>query len=82
MPQALLVTSPDYPCLAMYVDATGRLGDTQVYISPVQWGTVSVFRREVVPIATYEIAAECGSELSAATAVGLRIDYGQNRAGD
>jgi hypothetical protein len=62
--QALRVTSPDFACLLKYVDATGQLTDTPVYQTPDVWGTIEIWGNEMIPSATYTIAAECGGDVS------------------
>jgi len=62
--QALLVTSPQYPCLAKYIGADGLLTDTPVFQTPAMWGTVEAWGREVVPSSIYRVAVECGGDLS------------------
>jgi hypothetical protein len=57
---ALLVTSPDYTCLAKYVDTTGTLTDSPVYHTPSEWGTAHVRGLEIVPNATYTIQTDFG----------------------
>ena len=69
VPQALLVTSPDYTCLSKYIDASGELTDTPVFLSPIEWGTVTVSGSDVLPDSTYHVATECGGDLTVATPV-------------
>ncbi len=57
-PIALLVTSPDYPCLSEYVipgPGIARLGESPVFLTPDEWGTVLVADAEIVPDTEYEI---------------------------
>jgi hypothetical protein len=46
---ALLVTSPDYPCLARYVQADGTLGAKPIFQMPAEWCTVYVGDEDIVP---------------------------------
>ncbi|MHC5108459.1 MAG: immunoglobulin domain-containing protein [Planctomycetota bacterium] len=63
---ALLLTSPDYPCISAYVDADGSLTDTPLFQPPSTWLTVQVFDELIVPGAAYSIQAELpGGDLSA-----------------
>lgn len=55
---ALLVTSDDYPCLALYVDEFGNLGETPVYQSPAVWTTVSLRSDSLVPESSYTLQTE------------------------
>ncbi|UCC29230.1 MAG: hypothetical protein JSU86_13625 [Phycisphaerales bacterium] len=57
-PVALMVTSPDHPCLQTYARADGRFGATPVFQTAEQWGTVHVHGQDIVPEATYEVRAE------------------------
>ncbi len=75
IPQALRVTSPDYPCLLQYVSATGELVGAPVFQTPIVWGTLTVTGAALVPSSEYHIAAECNGELSAA-GVGLTSGWG------
>ncbi len=67
--QALLVTSPDHTCLSKYVDASGQLSETPVFLSPTDWGTITVTGSDLVPESTYHVATECGGDLTVATPV-------------
>lgn len=70
VPIALRVTSPKYPCLLMWVQADGTLGNAPVFQTPSTWGTIHVTGQDVVPSSTYMIQAECGSFLS----TGVMVD--------
>lgn len=62
-PLALLVSSPDYPCLSKYVtldSGRGRLVDSSVSLTPLEWGTVLLGDAEIVPSTTYEVQADFG----------------------
>ena len=63
-PVALRLSSPDWPCLDLYVNASGRLSGTPVFQVPDDWGTVMVSDDEIVPDTVYEVTAECGTYAS------------------
>ena len=63
---ALRFTSPDFPCLSLYVDQTGALVDLPVQLLPSQWGTVLIHDEIVVPSVTYDIHAEFVGGLTSA----------------
>jgi hypothetical protein len=65
-PVALRVTSPDYPCLDLYVNALGQLTTMPVFRTPDQWGTVQVRGANVVPDTDYEVREICGSHTTPA----------------
>jgi hypothetical protein len=65
-PVALLLTSPDWTCLSLYIGADGSLGTTPVFQVPDDWGTLIITGPEIVPSSTYEIVAECGTYTSPA----------------
>lgn len=59
LPVALLVTSPDYPCLSEYVQEDGRLGDSPRYRRADEWDSPTYVRGpDIVPDTTYQIQAE------------------------
>jgi hypothetical protein len=60
-PVALLVTSPDWTCLSLYIDVDGTLTETPVFQLIDDWGTIFVEGEEIVPDSTYEVRAECGA---------------------
>jgi len=64
-PVALLLTSPDWPCLSKYIDANGQLVTGPVFQMPSDWDTVIVKGVDIVPSSTYNVATECGAHLSA-----------------
>jgi len=63
-PVALLVTgsagNSNISCVSQYVQADGSLGDTAIYQSPVQWGTISVRGDAIRPSSTYHVWTDCG----------------------
>ncbi|MBI1827393.1 MAG: hypothetical protein HY287_06205 [Planctomycetes bacterium] len=63
-PVALLVTSPDYPCLHKYIDGTGHFVASPVSMLPSAWGTVVCQDPDIVPNTTYNVQAECGAFLT------------------
>jgi hypothetical protein len=70
LPVALAVLSPDYPCLAKYVDASGLCTDTPVLQTPGAWAVVHVHGPDIVPDTTYQIHPEVdGIALAAPAAV-------------
>ncbi len=60
-PVALRVTSPNWPCFDLYLNANGSLVSTPVFLLPSEWGTVNVTGPEIVPSSTYHVVAECGA---------------------
>ena len=56
---ALVVTSPDWPCLHKYVGADGMLTDTAFEQPIADWGTVFVIGQDIVPSTEYDVHAEC-----------------------
>ncbi len=63
-PIALRLTSPDWPCLSLYIAANGGLVSTPVLQLTDDWGTVDVHDQEIVPSSTYHVVAECGDHES------------------
>ncbi|MGB0716294.1 MAG: hypothetical protein ACPGXK_10470 [Phycisphaerae bacterium] len=63
---SLQVTSPDWPCLLKYVNASGKLQDTPFTQSIQAWDTIIVTGEDIVPESTYEIQAGCDGFLTAA----------------
>lgn len=63
-PVALLVTSPDWPCLSRYVQLDGSLAATPVFRLPTEWGDFVVNDQNIVPSTVYEVRAECGAYTS------------------
>ena len=63
-PVALLVTgsagNSNISCVSQYVQADGSLGDTAIYQSPAQWGTISVRGDAIRPSSTYHVWTDCG----------------------
>jgi hypothetical protein len=57
---ALLVTSPTYPCLSMYVDVDGTLTESPVMQTPRTWGSISILSDLVIPGTTYSVQMEHG----------------------
>lgn len=74
-PVALLVTSPDWPCLLQYVNPDGTLvGEAErVFMLNDDWGTILVQDRDVVPSTTYEVRAACGEFLSDPGSTSTRV---------
>jgi hypothetical protein len=60
-PIALRMTSPDYPCLDRYINASGLLVSSPVFRTPDQWGTVLVRGANIIPDTRYQVVAECGA---------------------
>ncbi len=60
-PVALRVTSPDWPCVDLYIDANGSLVTMPVVQLPSAWGTINVTGLEIAPSSTYDVVAECGA---------------------
>ncbi len=78
-PVALLVTSPDYSCLSKYValdSGRGRLIDSSVSLTPLEWGTVHVGDAEIVPDTTYEVRADFGGGFLSLPAVATTEIWG------
>ncbi len=67
-PVALLITSPDYPCLSHYLTAAGRLGDEPVFLPPSEWGTVTL-TEWIAAESTYTVQNDNGFVLSSASSV-------------
>jgi hypothetical protein len=63
--QALLVTGdPDDPsvsCVAQYVQADGTVGPAPMFQTPGEWGVVAVRGLDIIPDASYNLQADCGS---------------------
>jgi len=59
-PVALHVTSPDWPCVDGFIDASGQLSATPVIRLPSEWGTINVTGPEISPSSNYDVVAECG----------------------
>ncbi len=63
--QALLVTGsaadPAVSCLSLYVQDDGTLGPDPVFHTPDLWGTIGVIGNEIIPNATYNVQADCGT---------------------
>jgi len=61
-PVALRVTSSLFPCLVRYAAPIGgglaRLSDAPQFLTPAQWGTVSIMDADIIPGTTYQIEAE------------------------
>ncbi|OWY63863.1 hypothetical protein B7486_50555, partial [cyanobacterium TDX16] len=55
---ALRVESAMLPCLPKYVDATGLLVSSPVFMSSEAWGTVFVSDREIIPFTQYDVRAD------------------------
>jgi len=73
-PVALRLTSPDWPCLDLYVDVDGGLVGSPVIQTIDAWGTVVVPGPEIAPDSEYQVAAEVGGFVSDA-GVGLTWLY-------
>ena len=56
---ALVVTSPEWPCLQRYVGADGVLTDTAFEQPIADWGTVFVVGQDIVPDTEYAVHAVC-----------------------
>jgi hypothetical protein len=65
VPIALRITSPDYPCLMMWINTDGSLTNSPVFQTPAQWGKILVSGPQIIPLTDYEVEAECGTFLSA-----------------
>jgi hypothetical protein len=63
-PVALLLTSPDWPCLTKYITASGQLVEGAEFKLPSEWGTVIVKGPDIVPSSSYVLIAECGTFIS------------------
>lgn len=65
-PVALLVTSPEFPCLSKYIDGNGHLvpASQRVDMTPSQWGTVIVSDLDIAPDTIYHVQAECGTYIT------------------
>jgi len=66
-PVALHVTSPNWPCLDDYINASGRLVPPASKVSklPSEWGAIIVQDPDIVPSTVYHVEAECGAYRSA-----------------
>ncbi len=72
LPVALHITSPDQPCLAMYVDfdskpdlaaaKIARLVPAPIFRTPSAWGTIHVADQRVAPERTYRFRTEYGGD--------------------
>jgi len=65
-PVALLVTSPDYPCLHKYIDANGHFAASPTLLLPSGWGTIICQDIDIIPSTTYNVQEECGAFLTSA----------------
>lgn len=59
-PVSLRITSPDWPCLDMFIDSNGSLSSVPVVQLPDEWGTFRLQDPNIVPETTYQIEAICG----------------------
>jgi hypothetical protein len=79
-PVALRVTSEQFPCLERYVRlqgaGIGRLSDTPQFLTPAQWGTVSIADAEVISGATYSLMAELAGGGLGLAASGSTMGWG------
>ncbi len=73
---ALLISSPDYPCVLGYIGEQGRIGDSPVYQTPQEWATVHVYGPEIVPNTTYEITGELSGGTYTDRAVAITYMWG------
>jgi hypothetical protein len=73
---AILIESPDHPCLSLYVDVDGTLVASPVMQTPAEWGTVHVGGEQIVPDSTYTARCECPSATVAEEAAGLTFRWG------
>ncbi len=69
-PVALLMTSPDYPCLLHYITPAGHLSDGPVFLPPSEWGTVTL-TTWIAAERTYTVQSDNGSLLSSPSSVTL-----------
>lgn len=64
-PVALLVTGsalqPDIACYQGYVQANGTIGEEAVFLTPEEWGTVSVSGEGIIPERTYSVQVDKGT---------------------
>ena len=79
-PVALLLTSPNFPCLSKYIDASGQLVADPVFLTPAEWGTLIVSDQDIVPSTNttdtvYHVQADCGGGLTAPGA-GITLVWG------
>jgi hypothetical protein len=59
---AIYITSPSFPCLSMYVEEDGTLGETAVFQSPEVWGgEVVVTGPDIIPSSIYTVQLDSGS---------------------
>ncbi len=65
-PIALLLTSPDWPCINLYVQADGSLSITPALQLAEAWGTVVVEGFEIAPESVYQVQATCGTSMTVA----------------
>ncbi|RME39732.1 MAG: hypothetical protein D6788_04835, partial [Planctomycetota bacterium] len=63
-PVAIQVTSPDWPCLNKYVNASGLLVDAPVFRTPDDWGTIPVRGMDIAPSSQYDARVLCGGFVS------------------
>lgn len=49
-------------CLELYVQVDGMLGSDRAFLTPVEWGEVSVSGPEIIPDSTYRVRTVCGSD--------------------
>jgi hypothetical protein len=65
VPVALRVTGdasdPQVSCVLQYVQSDGSLGDTAVYRTPVEWGTVHLCGESIIPGCGYDVRAVLAS---------------------
>lgn len=61
---SLRITSPDWPCLNKFIQPTGALGNTPVFLTPATWGTILVSGQDIIPGTPYDVVAECGTFVS------------------
>jgi hypothetical protein len=79
-PVALRVTSEQFPCLERYVTllggGIGRLSDTPQFLTPSQWGAVSIVDAEVISGATYSVEVEFPGGALSLAASGSTVGWG------
>jgi hypothetical protein len=62
--------SPDTTCVAAkYANADGTLGNTPVFQTGAQWGTIYLHSDLIIPDATYTVRTDCGGGVSNPTSI-------------
>jgi hypothetical protein len=73
---ALKIGAAGLSCFPMYVDAGGGLTAIPVFLSSLQWGTVHVRDRSIIPGTDYAITAEAAGGEIIASASARTADWG------